>query len=155
MTPDDAAAIRWRTCIHEAAHAVVTIVFRGRLRLVTVRPTPAYNGCAWATPRRPFLLAGEQVYGVLDCKGGGTGFVVLTDRRLMFYDKVFLRNRKALTTVPYSMVTSVSAIDEGGLLRSSSTLVVKTGSDAFEFEFHGGEKAQWAYQAISGSVCRV
>lgn len=97
----------------------------------------------------PWILPGEKLFVVLDCKGGGTGFIALTNKRLMFYDKAFLGKRKALTSVPFAKITSVSAVDEGrGLFGATSELVVKTGSEAFEFEFRGGDKAQRAYQLM-------
>ena len=95
---------------------------------------------------KPWLIDGERLYAVYDCKGAGTGFVAITDRRLMFYDKAFLRKRKALTSIPFSKITAISSIDEGrGLFGSTSEIVVKTGAEEFEFEFRGGEKAQRAY----------
>lgn len=97
----------------------------------------------------PWLLAGERLHVVFDCKGGGTGFVAVTSKRLMFYDKAFLGKRKALTSVPFSKITAVASVDEGrGLFGATSELVVKTGSEAFEFEFRGGDKAQRAYQLM-------
>jgi hypothetical protein len=97
----------------------------------------------------PWILAGESLYVVFDCKGAGTGFVAVTDKRLMFYDKAFLGKRKALTSVPFSKVTAVASVDEGrGLFGATSELVVKTGSEAFSFEFRGGDKAQRAYMLI-------
>ena len=60
-----------------------------------------------------------------------------------FYDKAFPGKRKALTSVPFDKITSVSSVDEGrGLFGATSELVIKTGSEAFEFEFRGGDKAQ-------------
>jgi len=97
----------------------------------------------------PWIIPGEALHAVFDCKGAGTGFVAITDKRLMFYDKAFMRKRKALTSVPFSKITAVSSVDEGrGLFGATSELVVKTGSEEFEFEFRGGEKAQNAYQLI-------
>src|SRR4028119_910530 len=91
----------------------------------------------------PWLLSNERLYAVYDCKGGGTGFVAVTNKRLMFYDKAFLGRRKALTSVPFNKITSVSSVDEGrGLFGATSELVVKTGTEAFAFEFRGGDKAQ-------------
>lgn len=96
-----------------------------------------------------WILPSEKLYVVFDCKGGGTGFIALTNKRLMFYDKAFLGKRKALTSVPFNKITSVSSVDEGrGFFGATSELVVKTGSEAFEFEFRGGDKAQKAYQLI-------
>ena len=97
----------------------------------------------------PWIIRGERLYAVFDCKGAGTGFVAVTNKRLMFYDKAFIGKRKALTSIPFNKVTSVSSVDEGrGLFGATSELVVKTGSEAFEFEFRGGDKAQRAYMLI-------
>ena len=100
----------------------------------------------------PWLLDDERLYCVFDCKGAGTGFVAVTDKRLMFYDRAFMRKRKALTSIPFSRITSVSSIDEGGIFRSTSELVVKAGSEEHEFEFRGGDKAQRAYQFIMAEL---
>jgi len=97
----------------------------------------------------PWIIPGETLHAVFDCKGAGTGFIAVTDKRLMFYDKAFMRKRKALTSIPFSKITAVSSVDEGrGLFGATSELVVKTGSEEFEFEFRGGDKAQRAYQLI-------
>jgi hypothetical protein len=97
----------------------------------------------------PWVLPNETLHAVFDCKGAGTGFVAITNKRLMFYDKAFARKRKALTSIPFNKITAVSSVDQGrGLFRSTSELVVKTGSEEFEFEFRGGDKAQRAYQLI-------
>jgi hypothetical protein len=97
----------------------------------------------------PWVLPSERLFAVFDCKGSGTGFVAVTNKRLMFYDKAFLGKRKALTSVPFNKITAVSSVDEGrGLFGATSELVVKTGSEAFEFEFRGGDKAQRAYMLI-------
>lgn len=97
----------------------------------------------------PWLLESERLYAVYDLKGAGTGFIAITNKRLIFYDKEFMRKRKALTSVPFSKITAVSSIDEGrGLFGATSELVVKTGSEAYEFEFRGGDKAQRAYTFI-------
>lgn len=102
---------------------------------------------------QPWILEQEKLYAVYDCKGAGTGFVAITNKRLMFYDKAFLRKRKALTSVPFSKITSVSSVDEGrGLFGTTSELVIKTGSEEYEFEFRGGDKAQRAYKLIMTEV---
>jgi hypothetical protein len=98
---------------------------------------------------QPWVLENERLYAVYDCKGAGTGFVGITNKRIIFYDKAFMRKRKALVSVPYSKITMVSSIDQGrGLWGATSELVIKTGSEEFEFEFRGGDKAQRAYRFI-------
>ncbi|MDE3097574.1 MAG: PH domain-containing protein [Chloroflexota bacterium] len=101
----------------------------------------------------PWILGSERLYAVFDCRGAGTGFIAVTNKRLMFYDKAFMRKRKALTSVPFSKITAVSSVDEGrGLFGATSELVVKTGSEEFEFEFRGGDKAERAYKLIMGEL---
>ena len=86
-------------------------------------------------------------------KAAGQEFVAVTNKRLVFYDKAFLGKRKALTSVPFNKITAVSSVDEGrGLFGATSELVVKTGSESFEFEFRGGDKAQRAYSFIMYEV---
>ena len=95
----------------------------------------------------PWLLDHERLYAVYDLKGAGTGFLAITNKRLLFYDKEFGRKRKALTSVPFNKITSVSSVDEGGIFRSTSELAIQAGKE-YEFEFRGGDKAQRAYRFI-------
>ena len=104
----------------------------------------------------PWLVASEKLHAVFDCKGSGTGFIAITNKRLMYYDKAFLAKRKALTSVPFNKITEVATIDEGrGVfgIGTSSELVVKTGGgEHVSFEFRGGDKAQRAYMLIMTEV---
>lgn len=97
----------------------------------------------------PWIIAGERLFAVYDCKGAGTGFVAITNKRLLFYDKAPLRKRKVLMSVPFTRISAVGSVDQGrGLLGATSELIVKTGSEEYEFEFRGGDKAQQAYRFI-------
>ena len=104
----------------------------------------------------PWLVASEMLHAVFDCKGTGTGFVAITNKRLMYYDKAFLAKRRALTSVPFNKITEVATIDEGrGMfgIGTTSELVVKTGGgEHVSFEFRGGDKAQRAYMLIMTEV---
>ena len=100
-----------------------------------------------------YCLPQELVRAVFDCKGVGTGFVGITDKRVIFYDKAFHRKQKAMVTVPYSRIHAVSSEDDTGRLLkrgffSSSKLTLHAGDDSFEFEFRGGDKAHRAYLLI-------
>lgn len=98
---------------------------------------------------RPWLVPGEELRAVLDCKGAGTGFVAITDCRVLYYDRAFMRKRKALVSVPYSRIATVSSVDEGGLFRATSMLTVRPmGGEDVEFEFRGTDKAHLAYTII-------
>jgi hypothetical protein len=104
----------------------------------------------------PWLLPDERLYAVYDCKGAGTGFVGITNKRLIFYDRAFMLKRKALVSVPYSKIHAVGSVDEGrGLFGATSELVVKAGADAYEFEFRGGDKAQKAYRLIMTEILQA
>ncbi len=48
-----------------------------------------------------WVMPGETLYAVYDLKGGGTGFIGITDWRLIFYDKQFMRKIKAMVTIPF------------------------------------------------------
>ena len=56
------------------------------------------------------LLDGEQIIAVYDAVGTGTGFIGLTDRRVIIQDKSFVGKRFAITSIPYSKITSVSVV---------------------------------------------
>lgn len=101
-----------------------------------------------------WIVPGETLYAVYDCKGAGTGFVGITDRRIIFYDKRFLGRKKAMVTVPHSQIAAISSEDKSNLLTgrgffSSSTIGIHTTGNAYyEFEFRGADKAHEAYQFI-------
>jgi hypothetical protein len=102
---------------------------------------------------RSDLLGGEDVIAVFDMKGGGTGFLGITSKRVIIFDKAFMRKMKAVVSIPYSRITSIAAEDESGLLTgrgvfSSSKLALRVGSDDYEFEFRGADKAHMAHRMI-------
>ena len=99
------------------------------------------------------VLPGEEIEAVFDLKGEGTGFLGVTSRRVIFYDKVFLRRMKAIVSIPFNRITSISAEDESGLLTgrgffASSTVVLIVGHESYEFEFRGSDKAHLAHNLI-------
>ncbi len=99
------------------------------------------------------LLTDEVVEGVFDMKGGGTGFLGVTNKRVIVYDKAFMRKMKAIVSIPYSRIISIAAQDESGLLSgrgffASSTVVLSTSHGEFEFEFRGADKAHLAHNLI-------
>jgi hypothetical protein len=106
-----------------------------------------------------WCLPEETIRAVFDLKGTGTGFLGITDKRVIFYDKAFMHKKKAMVTIPYSRVHAVSSEDNTGALVkrgffSSSKLSIHAGTDAFEFEFRGGDKAHRAYQIIMEYLLR-
>ncbi len=99
-------------------------------------------------------LPDEVIRAVFDLKGGASGFIGLTDKRIIYYDKAFLKKKKALVSIPYSRIACVASEDHGGyLIKSgffvSDTLTVEpTGLEPRTFVFRGGEKAHRAHNII-------
>ncbi|MDQ3601884.1 MAG: hypothetical protein M3408_11710, partial [Actinomycetota bacterium] len=56
------------------------------------------------------LLEGETVIAVYD--GGDTGFIGLTDRRVVVQDNTFDGGRSALTSLPYRRIDAVSFVSD-------------------------------------------
>ena len=94
------------------------------------------------------IVPGETLYAVYDMKGGGTGFVGITDLRLIFMDESFVRKAKSLISVPYTKITVVGSVDEKGIVFSTSKLMIVAGAKTWEFEFRSSEKAHKAYELI-------
>ena len=55
---------------------------------------------------------GEFVLAVYDCIGAGTGFVGLTNRRVIVQDNSFVGKKTALTSIPYAKVNAVSFVSD-------------------------------------------
>lgn len=94
------------------------------------------------------LIPGEQLFGVYDCKGSGTGFVGITDRRLVFQDRTLIHKHVSIVSVPFSRITAVAAEDTGNLIFKASKLSVFVGTQPYEFEFRTADKAYKAYKLI-------
>jgi Bacterial PH domain len=56
------------------------------------------------------LMQGETLIAVYDAIGAGTGFIGLTSHRVILQDKSFVGKKIAITSLPYSRITSVSVI---------------------------------------------
>jgi len=104
----------------------------------------------------PHLFQGEVLYFVFDLKGAGTGFIGITDKRIIFIDQDFLdRKDMALVTVPYSRIAFVAVQTERKrFARDDSAITVAVTGKTFEFEFHGTAKAMRAANAITFHICK-
>ncbi len=101
---------------------------------------------------KAYLLNDEFLYAVYDCKGAGTGFVGVTDRRVIFYDQgMFMNKNKKMISIPYSKMVGVASADEGMIFKSSE-ITLLTAAGNFQFEFRGAEKAHWVYKFIVGKL---
>jgi len=97
----------------------------------------------------------EVIRAVFDCKGSATGFVGITDRRLIFYDQSLTTGRKAMMTIPYSRISMVGSEDtrgrfiKSGFLVTGRLTVTGLGFEDRSFEFRGADKAHHAHRIIS------
>lgn len=97
------------------------------------------------------LLPGEQVIAVYDAVGVGTGFLALTDRRVIVQDKSFVGKRVAITSIPYAKITSVSVVSNkswAGQFFSSGAIAINVGTHSYEVEFRGTEKSHHVHNVI-------
>jgi PH (Pleckstrin Homology) domain-containing protein len=97
------------------------------------------------------LLAGEEVIAVYDAIGAGTGFIGVTTRRVIVQDKSFVGKKVAITSIPYSKVTSVSVVSNkswGGSFFSSGAIAIHVGTHTYEVEFRGDQKAHHVHNVI-------
>ena len=99
-------------------------------------------------------LPNELIRAVFDLKGAGTGFLGITDKRIIFYDKAFLKKKKAIVSIPYSRIAAVASEDNKGFFIRSGFLVSDTltiepmGLEPRTFVFRGGDKAHQAHNII-------
>lgn len=101
-----------------------------------------------------FCQEDEVIRAIFDLKGAGSGFVGITDKRIIFYDKSLVTERKAMVSIPYSRISAVGSEDDKGFLIRSGRFVTNKltisglGFDDRTFEFRGGDKAHRAHQII-------
>ncbi|WP_309106790.1 PH domain-containing protein [Arthrobacter sp. R1-13] len=104
------------------------------------------------------LLQGETVYAVYDCIGVGTGFVGITNMRIILQDKSFVGNKVAVVSVPYKNIRSVSMLSNKSMLgrfASSSSIGIDTGGSIKEADFRGDDKAKHAHDLILWNVLQT
>ena len=97
------------------------------------------------------LLDGEQIIAVYDAVGIGTGFVGLTDRRVIIQDRSFVGKKFAITSIPYSKITSVSVVSNkswAGQFFSTGAIAIHVGAKTYEVDFRGSQKAHHVHDVI-------
>ena len=99
-------------------------------------------------------LPDEVIRAVFDLKGARTGFLGVTDKRIIFYDKSLVTAQKAMISIPYSRMSMVGSEDNKGFFVRSGHFITGTltvsglGFEDRTFEFRGGDKAHLAHQII-------
>lgn len=100
---------------------------------------------------RAGLMQGEQLFAVFDGIGAGTGFIGLTDRRIVLQDNSFIGKKQAVTSVPYRFISAVSFVADKsmfGKFYSTSSIAVCAGDTTYEVQFRGEDKAKYAHDLI-------
>ncbi|CCH72496.1 PH domain-containing protein [Nostocoides australiense] len=97
------------------------------------------------------LLPDETVFAVYDGKEVGTGFIGLTDRRVILQDNSFVGGRVAVTSVPYNKITAVSYASNAsvfGRFTEETTVAIHTSHGTYEVLLRGSEKAKHTHDVI-------
>lgn len=97
------------------------------------------------------LIREEQLLAVFDCTGAGTGFVGVTDKRVVLQDNSFVGKQSAVTSIPYKNIQAVSFVSDKsmfGKFASSSTIAITAGSNVREATFRGEDKAKYIHDTI-------
>ena len=104
------------------------------------------------------LLPGETLYAVYDCTGAGTGFVAVTNFRVILQDKSFVGKMVAVTSVPYRQVQSISIVSNKsamGSFFSSGSLAITAGGKDHVAEFRGTEKVKHIHDVVMHHLLQV
>jgi hypothetical protein len=97
------------------------------------------------------LMPGETILAVYDAIGAGTGFLGLTDRRVIIQDKSFVGKKVAITSIPYSRISSVSVVSNkswAGSFFSSGSIAIHVGAQTYEVDFRGHEKSRHVHSVV-------
>ena len=102
------------------------------------------------------VLLDEQVIACFDVKGGGSGFVGVTTKRLVVYDKAFLAKMKAIVSIPFREIVTVAAADNDrlgrGFFGSSQLIVTARNGQAYVFEFRSSDKAHMIHTLLLSRI---
>ena len=104
---------------------------------------------------RAGLLQDEQLLAVFDCTGVGTGFVGVTNKRVVLQDNSFVGKKAAVTSLPYKNIQSVSFVSDKSMFGkyfSSSTIALTAGGNVREATFRGEEKAKFVHDTILWNI---
>jgi hypothetical protein len=97
------------------------------------------------------LLDGERIIAVYDAIGAGTGFIGLTDRRVIIQDKSFVGKKIAITSIPYAKITSVSVVSNkswAGSFFSSGSIAIHVGAHSYMVDFRGDQKSHHVHNVV-------
>ena len=98
------------------------------------------------------LMIGEELYVVYDAKGAATGFIALTDKRVIIQDKSYVGKKIAMLSLPYSRIATVGVLSDksfmGNFFSTSEILVTTSSGTHHEVLLRGNDKAKYAHDTI-------
>lgn len=103
------------------------------------------------------LISGEQIIAVYDAIGAGTGFIGITDKRVVLQDNSFVGKKVALTSIPYGRVTAVSFVSNKSMLgrfASTSEIAVSVSGHTYEVSFRGTTRRSMCMTSCFGTCSR-
>lgn len=104
------------------------------------------------------LQQGEKLYVVYDGKGAATGFVALTDRRVIIQDKSYIGKKIAMLSIPYSRIATVGVLSDksmfGNFYSTSEILITTTSGTHHEVMLRGNDKAKYLHDTILHYITR-
>jgi hypothetical protein len=103
------------------------------------------------------LLDGETLYAVYDGKGAGTGFIGLTDLRVVLQDESYVGGKIALTSLPYNRIYAVALVANKSVFGrwvEAATLAITSSDATYEIEMRGHDKARHAHDLILHFITR-
>ena len=96
-----------------------------------------------------YLIEGEvveQVYGLV------VDFIALTNKRVIFVDKIIGFKNTSVTSIPYSKIESIS-IENGKALSFSNEIEIVTKHKAYVLKFVKGADVVGFYKSLTKHIC--
>ena len=97
------------------------------------------------------VLPNEEILAVYDCTGAGTGFVGITNKRVIIQDHSFVGKRTAVTSIPYSRIHAVGMVTNKSMMGSffsSGEIAIEVSGKTYEATFRGTDKAAHVHNVI-------
>lgn len=118
-----------------------------------VQVLDGFDNKAQADRIAALIMPGETLYLVFDCKGRGSGFIGVTDKRIIARDDG--HRNKSIVSIPYSRIHAVGVDANASWRGGSSFLSFSAGDDEWAFNFKGADKARRAYQRIMENLLDI
>ena len=93
----------------------------------------------------PFLIEDEVIEDLYPLT---EDFIIFTNYRAIFVDKQFTSSKKAISSVFYEKITSIS-LSKGGFLKLSKDFQIGVGSKGFEFRLYDENHVAEIYRFLS------